>query len=103
MKKKFGFLIALALIAVEFAIIDHKQPEIVEAAYSTNATTYYSSITNDYNTLVKLNNSNKEIIKRFEIINELYRLSNGTYSKVSKITLQKYVLAIILDKYYEVF
>lgn len=58
----------------------------------------YSNISNDYNSLVKLNNSNKEVINRYEIVNELYRLTNGTYSKVSKITLQKYVLGIILDK-----
>ena len=47
MKKKIGFIFALALIAVNVAIIDHKQVEVVDAAYSTNATTYYSSITNE--------------------------------------------------------
>ena len=47
MKRKIGFIFALALIAVNVAIIDHKQVEVVDAAYSTNATTYYSSITNE--------------------------------------------------------
>jgi exonuclease SbcC len=79
----------LVILEDKFNTIKQQYDKILE---------YYSSITNDYNTLLKLNNSNKEIIKRYEIINELYRLSNGTYSKVSKITLQKYVLGIILDK-----
>lgn len=47
MKKKIGFIFALALMAINVAIIDHKQVEVVDAAYSTNATTYYSSITNE--------------------------------------------------------
>jgi exonuclease SbcC len=58
----------------------------------------YNVISNDYKNLISLNSSNKETIKKYELINELFRLSNGTYSKISKINLQKYVLGIILDK-----
>ena len=47
MKKKLPFLFLLGLLAIGVANINHyRKTEVVDAAYTTNATTYYNSVGN---------------------------------------------------------
>ena len=47
MKRKLTFIVALAFMAISVATVNNKieqQQEVVDAAYTTNASTYYSSV-----------------------------------------------------------
>ena len=47
MKRKLTLLIALFTLSINVAIVTSEKNEVVNATYSTNASTYYSSITNE--------------------------------------------------------